>query len=87
MLKELKKFMRGLISSSFAKEFRKPVDVVGLGLTDYDLIITCPMDLGTMKNKLQESAYLTLEEFKEDFDLLCKNCYTYNTNHNDYVPS
>lgn len=52
MLKELKKFMRGLISSSFAKEFRKPVDVIGLGLSDYDLIITCPMDLGTMKNKL-----------------------------------
>ena len=44
--------MRGLISSSFAKEFRKPVDVIGLGLSDYDLIITCPMDLGTMKNKL-----------------------------------
>ncbi len=78
--------MRGLSASTFAKEFRKPVDVVGLGLADYDLIVTKPMDLGTMKGKLSDGAYESLEDFKQDFDLLCRNCFTYNTNHTDYVP-
>jgi len=48
----------------------------------YD-IIKNPMDLGTMSKKLL--LYRSLDDFKEDIDLIVNNCLTYNKNVQYYI--
>jgi len=45
---------------------------------DYHRVIKTPMDLGTMKYKLNTIQYKNSEEFIEDLQLMFTNCYTYN---------
>lgn len=56
--------------------FLEPVDVNEV--RDYLDVIKNPMDLGTMRQKLKAGMYLTLEDFEADFDLMVRNCLTYN---------
>lgn len=58
--------------------FNSPVDVEGLGLHDYFSIITDPMDLGTVKSRLNKNWYKTPREFAEDVRLTFGNAMTYN---------
>jgi hypothetical protein len=37
-----------------------------------------PMDFGTMSNKLNASQYQTMEEFKDDVELVLSNCRLFN---------
>lgn len=45
---------------------------------DYLDVIRKPMDLGTMGNKVRSGAYFSLDEFIEDFVLVCENAKKYN---------
>ncbi|XP_065848807.1 transcription factor GTE4-like [Euphorbia lathyris] len=58
--------------------FNAPVDVKTLGLHDYFAIIKHPMDLGTVKTKLNKNWYKSPEEFAEDVRLTFHNAMTYN---------
>uniref|UniRef100_A0A914N5H8 Bromodomain containing protein n=1 Tax=Meloidogyne incognita TaxID=6306 RepID=A0A914N5H8_MELIC len=58
--------------------FLEPVDVEGLKLFDYYDIIKDPIDLGTMRRKMDARQYVSPEEFKSDIMLMCDNCFTYN---------
>ncbi|PAA54029.1 hypothetical protein BOX15_Mlig004054g1 [Macrostomum lignano] len=58
--------------------FLEPVDVVGLGLTDYLDIVSHPMDLSTMRKKLESGSYSEPEQFASDFRLMLDNCFKYN---------
>ncbi|TKY66783.1 Transcription factor GTE4 [Spatholobus suberectus] len=58
--------------------FNTPVDVEGLGLHDYFTIITHPMDLGTVKSRLNKNWYKSPKEFAEDVRLTLRNAMTYN---------
>ncbi|XP_044466141.1 transcription factor GTE4 isoform X2 [Mangifera indica] len=58
--------------------FNTPVDVKGLGLHDYFAIIKHPMDLGTVKSRLNKNWYKTPKEFAEDVRLTFHNAMTYN---------
>uniref|UniRef100_A0A914LKY6 Bromodomain containing protein n=1 Tax=Meloidogyne incognita TaxID=6306 RepID=A0A914LKY6_MELIC len=58
--------------------FLEPVDVEGLKLFDYYDIIKDPIDLGTIRRKMDARQYVTPEEFKSDIMLMCDNCFTYN---------
>ncbi|CAJ1978843.1 unnamed protein product [Sphenostylis stenocarpa] len=58
--------------------FNAPVDVEGLGLHDYFTIITHPMDLGTVKTRLNKNWYKSPKEFAEDVRLTFQNAMTYN---------
>ena len=40
-------------------DFREPVDWRGLGLDDYPRVIAKPMDLGTVKQKIEFHGYNT----------------------------
>ncbi|KAL3632213.1 hypothetical protein CASFOL_025197 [Castilleja foliolosa] len=53
--------------------FNTPVDVVGLGLHDYFVIIREPMDLGTVKKRLTQSWYKSPMVFAEDVRLTFRN--------------
>lgn len=45
----------------------------------YLSIISHPMDLSTMKKKLEEGRYGSFEEFENDVQLIISNCLKYNT--------
>ena len=47
-------------------------------MPDYLDIIKCPMDLGSIRKKLEEEIYVNVEEFLDDFQLIWDNCKTYN---------
>ncbi|GAY46145.1 hypothetical protein CUMW_094730 [Citrus unshiu] len=47
-------------------------------LPDYCEVIEHPMDFGTVRNKLANGAYATLEQFEKDVFLICSNAMQYN---------
>ena len=72
-----------------AAPFLQPVDVIGLGLTDYLSIVPHPMDLGTMATRLAADAvavaagggpafYASPEGVAVDAALTFENCRRYN---------
>lgn len=58
--------------------FNAPVDAKGLGLHDYFTIIKHPMDLGSVKSRLNKNWYKSPREFAEDVRLTFHNAMTYN---------
>ena len=71
--------------STYAWPFYAPVDAEALGLADYHTIITEPMDLSTVKKKLEGKKYSTAVDFERDVLLIFQNCYKYNPPENDVV--
>lgn len=59
-------------------EFLHPVDFKRLGIPMYPIIIKNPMDLGTIKKKVKQHSYKTLNEFISDVQLVWDNCKLYN---------
>ncbi|KIX05307.1 uncharacterized protein Z518_06179 [Rhinocladiella mackenziei CBS 650.93] len=58
--------------------FTHPVDPVALNIPTYFQIIKKPMDLGTVKQKLDNNVYEKAKDFEEDVRLIFKNCYKFN---------
>jgi len=58
--------------------FNSPVDPKALGLFDYHAIISNPMDLGTVKNRLHAFTYDDAEGFAADVRLTFENAMRYN---------
>ena len=52
--------------------------MIALGLEDYPKIIKNPMDIFTVKKKLMNSKFTTLQEVIDDIQLIWDNCKTYN---------
>ncbi|KAF8043417.1 hypothetical protein BT93_A1679 [Corymbia citriodora subsp. variegata] len=67
-----------LMKHEYGWVFNTPVDVKGLGLHDYYSIIKQPMDLGTVKTRLNRNWYKSPKEFAEDVRLTFHNAMTYN---------
>lgn len=72
-------------SQVFTWPFLVPVDAVALGIPDYYDVIRHPMDLATMKRKLDEGAYRTAAAFEADFRLMLANCRQYNPADSDII--
>jgi E1A/CREB-binding protein len=58
--------------------FNTPVDPMELGLPDYYEVVKQPMDLGTIKKKLENGVYTKLEEFEDNVHLTFDNAMLYN---------
>jgi len=71
--------------STYAWPFYKPVDTEQLDLHDYKQVIKKPMDLGTVKNKIENREYRSPAEFATDMRLIFTNCYKYNPPEHDVV--
>ncbi|XP_076654022.1 homeotic protein female sterile isoform X5 [Halictus rubicundus] len=91
-LSEALKFCNEILKELFSKKhsgyawpFYKPVDAELLGLHDYHDIIKKPMDLGTVKTKMDNREYKTAQEFASDVRLIFTNCYKYNPPDHDVV--
>ncbi|KAG8010845.1 Bromodomain testis-specific protein, partial [Nibea albiflora] len=52
---------------------------------DYHTVITSPMDLGTIKKRLENSYYWSASECMQDFNTMFTNCYIYNKPTDDIV--
>ncbi|KUI68622.1 Bromodomain testis-specific protein [Cytospora mali] len=57
--------------------FKEPVDPVVDNVPDYFDKVTRPMDLSTMKAKMDRSQYTSDEEFLADMNQIFSNCKTY----------
>lgn len=64
--------------ADYAWPFYQPVDVEGLKLDDYFDIVEHPMDLGTIKKKVDTGQYDSIDSFADDVRLVFSNCYKYN---------
>lgn len=64
--------------------FTHPVDPVALNIPTYFQIIKKPMDLGTVRTKLDAGMYERAKDFEEDVRQIFKNCYKFNPE-GDYV--
>nr|CAD7594410.1 unnamed protein product [Timema genevievae] len=74
-------FLRHLWKLIEAKDigdiFLEPVDQNEV--LDYADVVKHPMDLSTMRIKLENNKYTKLAEFEDDFNLMINNCLTYNS--------
>lgn len=61
---------------TYMAPFKNPVDPVEV--PNYYLVIKHPMDLSTMLQKLIDNQYQNLAAVKQDFDLIIRNCETFN---------
>ncbi|MES1908968.1 MAG: hypothetical protein MHM6MM_001796 [Cercozoa sp. M6MM] len=61
-----------------AQPFADPVDAEALGIPHYHEVIQVPMDLATIKSKLQQGAYDNAWQVAEDVRLCCGNAMVFN---------
>ncbi|KAJ7308221.1 hypothetical protein JRQ81_008742 [Phrynocephalus forsythii] len=77
--------VKTLWKHQFAWPFYQPVDAVKLNLPDYHKIIKNPMDMGTIKKRLEHNYYWSASECMQDFNTMFTNCYIYNKPTDDIV--
>ncbi|KAM6128726.1 LOW QUALITY PROTEIN: bromodomain testis-specific protein [Phoenicopterus ruber ruber] len=77
--------MKAMWRHNFSWPFHQPVDAAGLDLPDYYSIIKKPMDLSTIKKRLEHNYYTKAAECIEDFKTMFLNCYIYNKPGDDIV--
>jgi bromodomain-containing factor 1 len=58
--------------------FMDPVDPVALNIPTYFQVIKKPMDLGTIRAKLQNNEYERAKDFEDDVRQIFKNCFKFN---------
>ncbi|TEB39309.1 Bromodomain-containing protein [Coprinellus micaceus] len=63
---------------NIAHPFYEPVDWMKMELPSYPKIVKKPMDLSTMRRKLDNRDYPTAQRFYDDFKLMIKNCMLFN---------
>eukprot|EP00961_Rhodomonas_salina_P025130 338642-Rhodomonas_salina.2 len=72
------KLLSKIIKHRDAPAFNEPVDPVALDLPDYPDIVSCPMDYGTIKKRLEEGFYQKPTQFAKDMRLVVGNALQYN---------
>ncbi|CAH8482002.1 unnamed protein product [Schistosoma haematobium] len=85
-LEYIKKEVVGrLFKEKIVWPFTKPVDHQRLNLPDYPKIIKHPMDLGTIKQRLNLKFYHSSSECLDDLFTMFRNCYIFNKPGDDVV--
>eukprot|EP00924_Labyrinthula_sp_SR-Ha-C_P003801 maker-scaffold_3-snap-gene-5.0-mRNA-1 protein AED:0.03 eAED:0.03 QI:121/1/1/1/0.5/0.66/3/62/221 len=82
-LQQCKKILEDLQNDPLLEAFYYPVDWKSLGLEDYPLLVKHPMDLSTVRKKLDAFEYETAQDFYEDVKLIWQNCLIYNADGSD----
>jgi Bromodomain len=83
-LKRLSKIINSFVVRSDCSPFIEPVDWRGLELYDYPTVIKKPMDLGTIKRKLERDQYVSAAYCAADVRRVWSNCMTYNAVGSDF---
>ncbi|KAM3841780.1 bromodomain testis-specific protein [Vipera latastei] len=71
--------------AAYAWPFYKPIDITALDPEEYHSIIKSPMDLGTIKKKLDNCEYKDTQEFAADIRLMFMNYYRYHSPDHEIV--
>eukprot|EP00124_Ichthyophonus_hoferi_P004285 Ihof_evm2s454 gene=Ihof_evmTU2s454 len=85
-LKFCAQLLREMLSkkhAAYAYPFVEPVDPELHGCPDYYDVIKKPIDLSTIKQKMDNREYPTPNEFAEEIRLMFTNCYRYNSKDNE----
>jgi hypothetical protein len=72
------KLLAKIMKHRDAWAFIAPVDPVTLDLPDYLDVVSCPMDYGTIKKRLEEGYYSKPIDFAKDMRLVVGNALQYN---------
>jgi len=75
---DILKLLHKLMTSELAEFFLEPVDAVKLNVPTYYEVIKDPMDFSTVKNKVQQRLYGSVDEFVDDVRLIFTNCLAFN---------
>ncbi|KAB2601748.1 transcription factor GTE1-like [Pyrus ussuriensis x Pyrus communis] len=81
LMRQFSAMFHQITKLEWAWPFKDPVDVERLGLHDYYQVIEKPMDLGTIKNRMEAkdgSEYKNVREIYADVRLVFKNAMKYN---------
>lgn len=81
----IKTVMKVIWKHHFSWPFQQPVDAKKLNLPDYHKLIKQPMDMGTIKKRLENNYYWSAKEAISDFNTMFTNCYMYNKPGEDVV--
>ena len=81
-LKDCQEITKSCISRAINVFFLNPVDPEMDDLPDYHQIVTNPMDLTTVENKLKNSQYASPSEWYGDMCLIYENAIKYHTEKN-----
>jgi Bromodomain/Bromodomain extra-terminal - transcription regulation len=73
-----KLFLTTLATFQFNRHFKF------VGLMDYPVLISNPMDLGIVKKKIKSKEYTSFLQCGEDVKLIWNNCMTYNADGSDF---
>jgi len=82
---EILKEILGKKHANYAWPFYKPVDTSLPELADYKKVIKTPMDLGTVKTKMEGRDYSSHLDFASDVRMIFTNCYKYNPPESEIV--
>jgi hypothetical protein len=67
-----------LSSRAVSRVFARPVDPIRDNIPSYFALVSHPMDLGTVRQKLLENEYQTVAAFREDVELIWANSFAVN---------
>ncbi|ONK65536.1 uncharacterized protein A4U43_C07F38110 [Asparagus officinalis] len=81
-IKQCGSVLMALMNHQSGWVFNQPVDPVKLKIPDYFSIIKKPMDLGTIKHRLERKHYSSTHHFAEDVRLTFSNAMRYNPPYN-----
>mmetsp|Transcript_10754 Transcript_10754/g.14813 ORF Transcript_10754/g.14813 Transcript_10754/m.14813 type:complete len:216 (-) Transcript_10754:172-819(-) len=81
---EMYRIVCSMISRKECLAFREPVDWKGMDLPDYPELIKKPMDLGTVKKKIESEMYNSMKEIADDIRLVFYNCMLYNKDGSEF---
>ena len=84
VMRKMGKLINYVMSKPDSGPFREPVDWKNLDLFDYPKIVKKPMDLGTVKRKLERGQYQSANDCAADIRLIWTNCKTYNADGSDF---
>ena len=85
LIKELKEIFKRLKAHKTAFLFKQSVKDIVAQWPDYAIVISKPIDLTMIDDKLNNSQYNSSNEFKEDIELMLNNCLTYTPDPNHFV--
>lgn len=83
--REILQELLGPEHSGYARPFYYPIDAKLMNLDNYHDVVEVPMDLGTVKRKLDSNRYRTAVEFAKDVRLIFTNCYRYHAQESEVV--
>ena len=83
--KNLLKIINIILKDSKSTEFSQPVNYKEYNILDYPEIIKYPSDLETVKNKLIENKYNSIQECLNEIQLIWDDCKTYNHPQSEYT--